>query len=254
MLIDLEEESGAISKKTLKKFGKYVIFLSYMYSIYVYLAVICHKKPKKTEECFQLSPSVHIKVHYYYIPQKELWKRYDNLINKVEHNIELTDMEALDIAFISKFISKEYAQKVIFRLTTLFNNAIIPDIKLEIDVAAILGAMIEKHFADEETKKRLLEKIHMQEYENEMVKIVYEEFKDVISKKDEEIAIKNQELKSKENEIKSKENEIKSKDAKISRLSQLKNKYNEKIRQLNEFDDLNSPEAKKILSSLMLLK
>ena len=260
MLVDLEEETKEITEKTLRKFGKYVIFISYMYSIYVYLAVICHKKPKKAEECFQLSPSVYIKVHYYYISQRELWERYDNLIKKVKHNIELTDMEALDIAFISKFISKEHAQKVTKTLVDVFRNAIISDERLKIDVAAILGAMISKHFPDEETQHRLLERINMEEYENEMVKIVYEEFEDVLVKKDEEIAIKNQELKSKDDEIKSKEDEIKSKDNEIKSknkqiiiLSQKKEKYKEKIRQLNDFDDLNSPEAKKILSSLMLL-
>ena len=146
MLIDLEEESNQINEETLRKFGKYVIFISYMYSIYVYLAVICHKKPKNMVEYFKLAPSVYIKVHYYYISQEELWVKYENLINKVEQNIELSEIEALDIGFISKFISKEYAQEVTKSLTNIFKNAIISDEKLKIDVAVILGGMIRKHF------------------------------------------------------------------------------------------------------------
>ena len=267
MLIDLEEESNPITEKTLQKFGRYVIFVSFMYSINVYLAVICHTNPKKLEECYQLSPTVFIRVHYCYIGQNELWDKYDNIISKVQHNIELSDIEALDIAFISKFISKEYAQNVTKSLITLFNNAVIPDRKLKIDVAAILGATIRKHFPDEKTQNRLLEKINMKEYESEMEKIIYEEFGDALYEKDEEIeslskTIKKQskelesqtrELESQSRELESQSRELESKNEEIDNLIKFKEESKQKLKKLRELENLDSQEAKSIINSLILL-
>lgn len=46
-MINLEEESGHITKETLKKISNYVIFAEFMYSKRVYSAIICHEDPKK---------------------------------------------------------------------------------------------------------------------------------------------------------------------------------------------------------------
>lgn len=72
---------------------------------------------------------------------------------------------------------------------------------------------------------------NMREYENEMQKIVYEEFGDELYKKDAEIELKNRELKSKDKLIK---------------------QYREKFKELNELKDL-KPEAKSIISELLSL-
>ena len=82
LLINLEEESGHVTGKMLKKFSKYIIFAADRFNKDVYLAVVCHKNPNKSFEYYQHSPSVIIKVHYYYFNQNELWIKYENLINK----------------------------------------------------------------------------------------------------------------------------------------------------------------------------
>ena len=66
LLINLEEESGHVTGKTLKKFSKYIIFAADRFNKNVYLAVVCHKNPNKSVEYYQHLPSVIIKVHYYY--------------------------------------------------------------------------------------------------------------------------------------------------------------------------------------------
>ncbi|WP_295113886.1 hypothetical protein [uncultured Methanobrevibacter sp.] len=76
----------------------------------------------------------------------------------------------------------------------------------------------------------------MVEYENELQVLVYDEFGDVIVKKDEEIEAKNRELGQKNKEI--------------DELIKSNKEYKDKIKQLNDMDDL-SEEAKKIISSLM---
>lgn len=46
-VFDFEEESGDITDTTRDKFVKYLIFAAFMYSKKLYLAVLCHKDPKK---------------------------------------------------------------------------------------------------------------------------------------------------------------------------------------------------------------
>ena len=240
MLIDLEEESEYIGPKTLEKFSKYAIFLCYWYpKRKLYLAVICHKDPKKECECFEYAPSLYIKVHYIYFEEDSLWEKYENIINKVEHNETLTDTEALDIAFTSKFISKKDAPEVIEKLCEAFRDAQIEDKGLRLDVKVILGGMILKHVQNQSKQKRLMEVIGMREIKNELDELLYEEYGDKLDAKDKEI------------------NNLKKSNEKYKRSNQEYKKSNEKykkqIEKLNELDDLNTPEARKILSSLKLL-
>ena len=238
MLIDLEEESGKITEETLEKFGKYIRFISYMYSKNVYLAVICHVDPKRERETYRTGPSSCIEVHYYYLTQEQLREKYENLINKVQQKKELNDTESLDIAFIAKFIAKEHAKEVTESLARIFNDAIIPDMKLRIDVAIIFGGMILRHFPDRKTQDRLLEMIHMREYENEMEKIIYEEFGDTLSERD--------------RKIEEMARQIKNKDDEIDKVKKTNQQYKNKIRQLQQLKGLTS-EAEQIINSLMLL-
>lgn len=240
LLINLEEESGHVTGKTLKKFSKYIIFAADRFNKDVYLAVVCHKNPNKSVEYYQHSPSVIIKVHYYYFKQNHLWSKYENLINKVRYNEELTESETLDIAFVSKFISKKHILQVIETLIKVFNNAIIDDKVLKMDVGVILGAMILKHVNNIKKQNKLLRNLNMGQFESELHELVYDEFGDVLDKKDEEIEAKDKELGQKDKEI--------------EELSKSNMEYKAKIKQLLKLEDLNSPEAKKILNSLIVGK
>ncbi|WP_296894242.1 hypothetical protein [uncultured Methanobrevibacter sp.] len=240
LLINLEEESGHVTGKTLKKFSKYIIFAADRFNKDVYLAVVCHKNPNKSVEYYQHSPSVIIKVHYYYFKQNHLWSKYENLINKVRYNEELTESETLDIAFVSKFISKKHILQVIETLIKVFNNAIIDDKVLKMDVGVILGAMILKHVNNIKKQNKLLRDLNMGQFESELHELVYDEFGDVLDKKDEEIEAKDKELGQKDKEI--------------EELSKSNMEYKAKIKQLLKLEDLNSPEAKKILNSLIVGK
>ena len=137
LLINLEEESGHVTGKTLKKFSKYIIFAADRFNKDVYLAVVCHKNPNKSFEYYQHSPSVIIKVHYYYFNQNELWIKYENLINKVRYNEELTESETeellktasynlynnnyYDLIIRFCFIQKIYRIKDVNNLLSLYN-------------------------------------------------------------------------------------------------------------------------------------
>ena len=80
----------------------------------------------------------------------------------------------------------------------------------------------------------------MGQFESELHELVYDEFGDVLDKKDEEIEAKDKELGQKDKEI--------------EELSKSNMEYKAKIKQLLKLEDLNSPEAKKILNSLIVGK
>ena len=194
LLINLEEESDLIDSKTLSKYGNYAIFGDFFYSRGMYCAVICHKDPKKEFEFIERSPSIFIKIHYIYFPQTEIWEKYENVIKKVEQKEELSEMEALDIAFIPKFISKEYAQYVTDSLSIAFNNAIIEDRKLKMDVGVILGGMILKHFKNGDKQDKLLERINMKQIKKDLQRLVHDEYGDELDAIEREMEKKDKQL------------------------------------------------------------
>ena len=147
-------------------------------------------------------------------------------------------MEALDMAFVAKFISKKHAPMIVDSLANIFNDAIIDDELLKIDVGVILGGMIQKHFTGAK-QNRLMEIINMKQIEDDFTKFLYEEFSDELYKKDEEIESQAQEIKSKEDEI--------------NKLNKNNNEYKTKLKQLSQIKDLNTPEARNIINSLILL-
>lgn len=116
----------------------------------------------------------------------------------------------------------------------------------QMDVGVILGGMILKHYDNIEKQTKLMRMINMRHIEREIDKLVYDEYGDILDKKDEEIEAKEEEIKTQAKEIKSKNNEI-------NELNKSNMEYKAKIKQLSELSDLNSPEAKKIINSLMLL-
>lgn len=268
LVVILEEESDDVGLNTLEKFAKYIIFVCFMYfPRKPYLAVICHKDPKKEQECWEYAPSMYIDVHYYHFSQEELWKKYENLINKVKQKIQLTDMEALDMAFVCKFISKKHAPEIIESVVKMFKDAIIADELLKIDVGAIIIGMISKRIDDVGKQNRLLEMMNVRYYEDEFQKLVYDEFGDVLDRKDEQIRSQAEEIKSKDYEIKSKDYEIKSKDYELKskddelksqaeKIDDFNNAYEEmkkKFANFLESDDSIPSETKKILSSMIII-
>jgi len=242
LLVDLEEESDYITEETLIKFAKYLIFEGYMYTNNLYLAVICQKDPKKEFEEYQVSPSLSISVHYIYISQDKLWAKYENIINKVKQKERLTDSEALDIAFVSKFISSKYAPEIIESLARLFKNVLIEDTALKLDIGAILGGMILKRITNTEKQNQLLMRINMRHIEKEIEKLVYDEYGDMLKRAIDE----------KDKQIDKKDKQLDEKDKQITKLNNKDQEYKNRLQQLNELKNL-TPEAKKIINSMMQL-
>jgi hypothetical protein len=182
LMVNLEEESDDIGDDVLEKISNYVIFADFMYSKKLYSAVICHKDPGKPFEYYERSPSIIIKVHYIYLPQENLWEKYENLIKKIGQKEQLSVDESLDIAFVPKFISKENGRFVTESLAKLFKFAKISTEILKRDIGVLLGAMILKHFDGEEKINELMEEINMKQIENEIKIIARDEFKDELEK------------------------------------------------------------------------
>lgn len=235
MLINLEEESGDVSEETLKKFSKYKTFASFIYAMPVITVVICHKDPKNFPKEYENSPTDILRPIYIYFTQKVLWEKYENIINKVNQNIELSDNEALDIAFIPRFISKKDGKFICETFAKLFKDANIPDHELKRDVAVILMTMILTHVPDEKEQNELLEVMEMDVYKDDMEELVYSVYQDELTKKD-------QEIKQKDNTIQQKDKEIK----------EIKKDYDNELQKLNKVNNL-PQEARKIINTMLLL-
>ena len=83
----------------------------------------------------------------------------------------------------------------------------------------------------------------MKEYSDEIQEIVYDEYCEELGKRDQKIKELTQELT---------ENNKKLTEADLE-LNKIKYEYKSEIEKLNEMDDLNTPQAKKIIKSLLIL-
>ena len=92
----------------------------------------------------------------------------------------------------------------------------------------------------------------MKHYKDEMERIIYEEFGDVLDVRDEKIYAQEKKLEAKDKEIKTKDKEIKTKDKEIEKLTKYKKESKAKLRQV-DLDNIDLKEAKKLINSLLLL-
>lgn len=234
MLINLEEETMDVSEKTLRKIARYRVFGDFVYSKYVYSAIICHKDPKNYPKEFKLTDTDILRPHYIYFPQETLWEKYENLIRKIEQKEKLSEREILDIAFVPKYISKEYAPFVTESLCDKFKEVEIKDKLLRIDVGSILGAMVLKNIDCETKQIKLLEKIDMKRIKNDLRILVRDEFGDELREVEEENFKLKQEL------------------AKVKQINQQKQEIKSIIDKLIKIEDLNTPQARKLLNTVLL--
>ncbi len=172
---------------------------------------------------------------------KNYWQNYDKVINKVEQNIQLSEREALHIAFITKYISKRHAESVTKSLARAFQRANIPDYELKRDIAFILQTMILANVSNETEQDQLMDVIEMNIYRDDMQELVYSEYGDELDKKDQEIAAKDKDLAKKDQDLAAKDKE----------LELIKNKYAEKIEEINAREDI-PLETKKLINSIAL--
>lgn len=172
--------------------------------------------------------------------------KYENLIRKIEQKEELDEDETLDIVFVPKFISKENGKNITETLAKVFKYAIITEKMLKMNIGVLLGAMILKHFDDDEKINELMEEIGMKQIDDEIKIIAREEFKEdyeKIEKEKQKLEIENINVKKEYDEVKKENKAVKKENDKLK----------EGIERLKEIPDLNSQEAKKIISTLSLL-
>ena len=91
----------------------------------------------------------------------------------------------------------------------------------------------------------------MKQYRDEMEKIIYEEFGDILREKDRIIEEKDRIIKERKRKLRILRND----EQRQEEIETIKKniEYRRKIKQLNEMKDLNTSEARKIINSLMQL-
>lgn len=127
-LINVEEESDYVTEETLRdKNSKYALLMANEYTMNIFLAIICHKDPKNFPKSFKSGQELEFHFNYYYFPKDELLEKHENIINKIEHKEKLTMKEALEIAFIPKYIGYGKGPEITKSLAYNFNKAIIKE-------------------------------------------------------------------------------------------------------------------------------
>ena len=135
----------------------------------------------------------------------------------------------------------------------------------QIDIGVLLGAMILKHFENEEKINELMEEINMKQISDEIKIIARDEFKEEfekIEKEKQELQLENIEVKKENTEMKKENTKVKKENTKVKKentkvkkenteMKKENGKLKDGLKQLNEIKDL-TPEAKKIINSLMV--
>ena len=164
-----------------------------------------------------------------------------NIINKVKHNIKLTEIESLDIAFISKYIPKNEAEDMIKSSVYIFNNAIIENIRLKLEVRAVLGAMIHKNIKDPKEHNKLMEEINMGEIGTTIDELIEEETEEIrkeLENNEKKMESMSKKLENNEKEMKSMSKKLENNEKEMKSMSNKMKKYEEsKIQTKNDLTE-----------------
>ncbi len=166
---------------------------------------------------FKRTASDILKPIYIRMSGEELIERLNNLEEKISNHKNLTDDEALDIAFLPMFAPKNKAHDITEKITHLFRKDTSLKGAFRNDVAFRLSIMIRKYFDLTPKGKELLKMIEPElnvsklrdviDFEVDYIKKSYEkelsEKDDILAKKDDILAEKDKEIE----ELKAKLNE-----------------------------------------------
>jgi uncharacterized protein (DUF3084 family) len=108
--------------------------------------------------------------------------------------------------------------------------------------------MILSNVSNETEQDQLMEVIEMNIYRDDMQELVYSEYGDELDKKDQEIAAKDKDLAKKDQDLAAKDKDLAKKD---KELELIKNRYAEKIEEINAREDI-PLETKKLINSILL--
>lgn len=196
MLVNLEAQSTPVKEKELKRFWKYRVWCEQTYGLPVLTVIICTADPDKCLKYLEITESDIIKPLYIFFSEKEVSKKYNNLMNKINNNEKLSDLEALDIAFLPLIAPSKKASRITEEMCEILKNDKNIDKNLKIDIAFILQLMIFKNIDDPQKREKLLEMIDMAHIDNDMCRLVREFYGDEIDEKvDEKVNEKEAEIK-----------------------------------------------------------
>ena len=115
--------------------------------------------------------------------------------------------------------------------------------------------MILSNVSNETEQDQLMEVIEMNIYRDDMQELVYSEYGDELDKKDQEIAAKDKDLAAKDKDLAKKDKDLAAKDKDLAKkdkeLELIKNRYAEKIEEINAREDI-PLETKKLINSILL--
>jgi DNA repair exonuclease SbcCD ATPase subunit len=107
--------------------------------------------------------------------------------------------------------------------------------------------MVLKHVKSKTAQNELMGAIDMKQYVDEIEEIMYSKYGETLEKRDETIEELTEELATMNRKLDNKNQELNTKNKEL-------NKLKKEINELCKLEDLNSPKARKILNSMILMK
>ncbi len=209
ILINVEFQSSRVTKEKIKIISDYKDYAKTYYGLPVLSVVIITEGFESSEKEYSIVDSEILRPVYFYITEEEIIKRLNNLEEKINNNIELSDDEGLDIVFLAMFASSKGAEEITKKLAKLFCKDKTLREPLKDYIGYGLSIMIDKNIKNTHEKKELLKMLEpkvdnsklrmVAEYEMDFQRRLHEEElaekDEVISEKDEVISEKDDEIK-----------------------------------------------------------
>ena len=241
----IEHQSYITDEKKIKIIKDYLDLIKCKTQRPVHVYIITSIDPKKHQRRYEKTLSDIIEPEYIYISYDDIQQMLNNINNKIKNHEKISDTQALQLIIALIFAPRNKKDEVFDEVFDILKR----EKTIEGDIREYIVDILEKYNGetfnektrmelenmsaqDMETRRRAMRAL----YEDELNEEVNIRVKEELNKKTEELNKKTEEL-----------------NEKTDKLNKKINTYKNKIKELTQLTDLNSPQAKEILNTLVLL-
>lgn len=157
MIVNLEHQSTPVNKDKIKTISSYSLQQIHDEKLPPLSVIVSHIDEKEHVQTFQRTPSFITKLYFITLDEKDIEKRLNNLTNKINQQIELTDNDALDLGIIALFAPRHKAKKITEKVIKLFNkisNKLSK--KMQLTIYTVLYVLTDAYCDEENEFRRMI--------------------------------------------------------------------------------------------------
>ena len=151
LIINLEHQSSKVSRNKIKIINMYTVLASYFLSKPAISIVLTDVDSyNKSIKEYKAEDRLIHKQEYFYFTLDEIDEKMNNLREKHDLNLTLSDMESMDLAFLPIMVPKRMRKEITKELVILFHDLKIEDETLVPLISQVLNLMIYHFFTGDE--------------------------------------------------------------------------------------------------------